>query len=219
MLVSEATLDMVAPDAPVIEAWYSLDDTWDFRAAQELRSEAQEAATSASQELQTAAGVDYGNSTWPAVQAPGVDRLVYEGLAALLLLVVLALLVTSVVIALVGVSTTMSLSVIERQREIGLLRSIGMSTRQVRQSVVAEAVIVSLAATVLGVVLGIGFGAVGTVSALPASGTIPVRIEIPWWQVGAAVLVMVLAGVVAAWTPARRGSRVSPVRALAESPT
>ena len=73
--------------------------------------------------------------------------------------VIYALLFLAIIIALLGIANTLALSVYERRHEIGLLRAVGMTRRQVRSSVRWEAVIIALLGTVLGLVIGIGSGA------------------------------------------------------------
>ena len=71
---------------------------------------------------------------------------------------VYVLLVMALVIALFGIANTLALSVFERTREIGLLRAVGMSRKQVRSTVRWESVLIALLGTVLGMVIGLGFG-------------------------------------------------------------
>ena len=73
---------------------------------------------------------------------------------------VYALLSLSVIVALLGIVNTLALSVHERTRELGLLRAVGMSRRQVRRMVRAESVITAAIGAVLGIVLGIAFAAI-----------------------------------------------------------
>ena len=68
------------------------------------------------------------------------------------------LLFLAVVIALFGIANTLALSVVERRRELGLLRAVGMQRRQVRSSVRWEAVLIALLGTAVGTALGLGFG-------------------------------------------------------------
>ncbi len=131
-----------------------------------------------------------------------------EGRTALLdqiLGLVTAALLLTVLIALLGVTNTLALSIVERTQEIGLLRSIGMTTRQLRWMIRTEAAIQAALAVVLGSVLGLGFAA-ATVRAL--GGSHPVPVVVPW---GGLVIVLVLgtvAGLVAGMLPARRAARL-----------
>ncbi len=123
-----------------------------------------------------------------------------------------ALLGVSVLVALVGVSNTLSLSVVERTRENGLLRALGMTRRQVSRMLTAEAVFISVAAALTGVILG---GIIGWGAALTLSGFGEVVLAIPWWQIGVVLVASLVAAVVASWLPGRRAGRTSPIEALA----
>jgi putative ABC transport system permease protein len=115
------------------------------------------------------------------------------------------------VIALVGVVNTLALSVMERTREIGLLRAVGMQRRQVRRMIRGEAVVVSLIGAVLGLVVGIALGA-AVVSALSASFITTLAIP-----VGTVITVLILAaifGVIAAVGPARRAAKLDVLTAI-----
>ena len=129
-------------------------------------------------------------------------------------LVLLALLGVSVLVAVVGVTNTLALSVVERTRENGLLRALGLTRGQMKRMLLIEALLISGSGALSGMVLGIGFGIVGTNALFQTMDMTPVHV-LPWWQLAAAVLVMVLAAIVASWWPGRRAARTSPVEALA----
>ena len=126
---------------------------------------------------------------------------------------VLALLVLSLVIAWLGIVNTLALSVFERTREIGLLRAVGMATRQVRRMVRLEAVVISLFGALLGVALGLGYGA-ALVQALHSQGIDTT--SFPVGQLIGYLVVGMLAGVTAALWPARRASKLDVLRAIAD---
>ncbi len=125
--------------------------------------------------------------------------------------VVTALLGLAVVIALFGIVNTLALSVIERRREIGLLRALGLSRRQLRASIRWEAVVVALLGTVLGIVLGLAFGWV-VVDAIRSDGVN--LFSVPVVELVAFVVVAGLAGVVAAVVPARSAAGVDVLAAI-----
>ena len=129
-----------------------------------------------------------------------------------LLNLVYVLLAFSILIASFGVVNTMALSVIERTREIGLLRSIGMGRRQVRAMIRGEAVVVALLGALLGLALGIAFGA-AIVHAASGSGIS--ILAIPVSTVVVVLIVAALIGVVAAVFPARRAARLDILQAIA----
>jgi putative ABC transport system permease protein len=122
-----------------------------------------------------------------------------------------ALLALAVVIAIVGITNTLALSVFERTREIGLLRAVGMNRPQVRRMIRWEAVIVAIIGALLGVVLGLFFGAVVT-TALASQG-IDV-LAIPIAQIIGLVIFGIVAGLLAAILPARRASRLNILEAI-----
>ncbi|MGO3090152.1 MAG: ABC transporter permease [Galactobacter sp.] len=130
-----------------------------------------------------------------------------------LLLVVSGLLAVAVVIALIGVSNTLSLSVIERTRENSLLRALGLKKRQLRGMLALEAGLIAAAASVLGMVLGTIYGAAGAKAALASLGAF--SLGIPWLWLGVVLVVAVGASVLASVWPARRAAKLSPVEGLA----
>jgi putative ABC transport system permease protein len=118
-----------------------------------------------------------------------------------------------VALALIGIANTLALSVFERTRELGLLRAVGMSRRQLRRMVRYEAAVVATFGATLGVNLGLLFG-FGVVTVLPAS--IASGFAIPISQIAIVMLVVAAAaGVAAAWLPARRAGRLDILAAIA----
>ncbi len=126
--------------------------------------------------------------------------------------VIYVLLVFAVVIAVLGIVNTLALSVIERTREIGLLRAIGVSRRQLRLMIRLESVVIAVLGAVLGVTLGIVFG-VTLMYALRDQGL--ERISIPFGQLVVFLALSLLLGVLAAVFPARRAARLDVLRAIA----
>ncbi|MEL7156937.1 MAG: FtsX-like permease family protein [Actinomycetota bacterium] len=118
----------------------------------------------------------------------------------------------ALVVAFLGVINTIVLSVVERTREIGLLRAVGMTRDQIRSSIRWEAVIVCLFGALVGIVLGILFGA-AAVNAIPES--IVSKIAVPLESILFAILAAALAGVVAALLPARRAANLNVLDAIA----
>ncbi|MFM8861263.1 MAG: ABC transporter permease [Acidimicrobiia bacterium] len=128
------------------------------------------------------------------------------------LVIVYVLLALALVIAIVGVVNTLLLSVYERTRELGLLRAVGMTRRQVRSSIRLESVIISLMGTLVGLIIGLVFGW-ALVKALADEGI--TAFGIPWSQLAVIVVIAVLAGVGAALYPARRAARLDVLAAIA----
>lgn len=123
----------------------------------------------------------------------------------------------SALIAAIGLVNTLSLSVLQRGRELGLLRALGFERRQVRTMVVAEAAALTAAATMVGVVLGVGYGWAGAQSMLGSVSGEPMLIApvMPWPVLGLIVVAAAVLTIIASLAPARRAARVSPVEALA----
>ena len=126
---------------------------------------------------------------------------------------IVALLGFSVAIALVGIANTLGLSVLERVREHALLRALGLTRRQLRQMLAAEAVLLSLVAALLGTGIGIGFAWVGYQTFVKQALT-NATMQIPWPLLGAVLLSAALAGLIASVLPARRAARVTPAAGL-----
>ena len=136
-------------------------------------------------------------------QSKQIDQFLY---------MIYALLAFSIIIASLGIVNTLALSVIERTREVGLLRAIGLSRRQLRRMVRLESIAIAVLGAVLGVVIGIAFG-ISMVKALSDQGL--EVLSVPYVQLVVFVLVAALIGVLAAALPARRASRLNVLDAIA----
>ena len=142
-------------------------------------------------------GDEFSNS-----QASQVNTLLY------ILYVLLAL---SVVIAVLGIINTLALSVFERTREIGLLRAVGMSRRQLRRMISIESVFTAVFGAVLGAVLGLAFG-LTVQRGLVSQGL--ETLSIPWGPLLAVIVGSALAGMLAAILPAWRAVRLNVLQAI-----
>ncbi|MGC9440401.1 ABC transporter permease [Streptomyces sp. WG5] len=151
---------------------------------------------------------------YPQVQVRDLadyKELVHDQIAVLLYLVY-ALLGLAIVIAVLGVVNTLALSVVERTREIGLLRAIGLARRQLRRMIRLESVVIAVFGAVLGLVLGLVWG-VCVQQVLALEGL--TAFAIPWGTVVAVVVGSAVVGVVAAMLPAWRASRMQVLAAIA----
>jgi putative ABC transport system permease protein len=128
-----------------------------------------------------------------------------------LLNLVYVLLLLAVVIALIGIANTLALSIFERTRELGLLRAVGMTRRQLRSAVRWESVIIAVMGTVLGLVIGAFFGW-ALVTSLRSEGF--TDLTFPVVQLVVVVVMAAAAGVLAAVPPARRAARLDVLRAI-----
>ena len=129
-----------------------------------------------------------------------------------LLSLVGALLMLSVIIAILGIANTLALSVFERTRELGLLRAVGMGRRQVRRMIRWESVIIAVLGSVLGMVIGLTLGW-AVVHALAKQGI--TDFVVPGGTLVTLVIMAAIAGMGAAIFPARRASRLNVLEAIA----
>jgi putative ABC transport system permease protein len=128
-----------------------------------------------------------------------------------LLTLIYVLLALSVIVSLFGIVNTLILSIYERTRELGMMRAIGTSRRQVRQMIRYESVITALIGGVFGIAIGI-VGAVIASLAISGSGYV---LSIPLGTLAILLLVSGLAGIIAAQAPARRAAKLDLLQALA----
>ena len=130
-----------------------------------------------------------------------------QGLNTLLNLLYV-LLSLSIVVSLFGIVNTLVLTVFERTRELGMLRAVGMSRRQVRRMIRHESIITALLGATFGIPLGVALALMVGVAIKYAAFTIP------WGTLVVFVIAAVIAGVIAAILPARRAGRLNVLQAL-----
>lgn len=121
------------------------------------------------------------------------------------------------IIAAVGLVNLLTIGVVQRRAELGLLRALGLSTGQVRLMVVLEAIHITLSSTLLGLALGVAYGWIGaqsTTGSVPEGGLL-VAPAIPWVPVTIVVGAMAALTLIASLTPTRLATRITPVEALA----
>ncbi|WP_406420254.1 ABC transporter permease [Streptomyces sp. NBC_00873] len=129
-----------------------------------------------------------------------------------LLNIVYGLLALAIIVAVLGVVNTLALSVVERTREIGLMRAIGLSRRQLRRMIRLESVVIALFGALLGLGLGMGWGtAAQKLLALEGLGVL----EIPWPTILTVFVGSAFVGLFAALVPAFRAGRMNVLNAIA----
>ncbi|MGW5638574.1 ABC transporter permease [Streptomyces sp. NPDC003832] len=129
-----------------------------------------------------------------------------------LLNMIYGLLALAIIVAILGVVNTLALSVVERTREIGLMRAIGLSRRQLRRMIRLESVVIALFGALLGLGLGMGWGAAA--QQLLALEGLKV-LEIPWVTIGGVFVGSAFVGLLAALIPAFRAGRMNVLNAIA----
>ena len=128
-----------------------------------------------------------------------------------LLAVIDVFLILALLIAVMGFSNTMALSVFERTREIGLLRAVGMGRWQIRSAILLEGSIVAAFGGLIGVVTGV---VTGSITAWSLPGNIISTVAVPWPTMVAYLVVAAVAGLLAALAPARRANRIDLLEAI-----
>lgn len=192
-VVSDAFLDRAGMPPAVLMAYVNTEPGADLSAIQtELDEIAGEIPTVTVQDQQA----------FKDQQRDAVNQLLY---------IVYALLGLAILIAVLGIVNTLALSVIERTREVGLLRAVGMSRRQLRRTIRLESVVIA----VLGAVLGIGLGLIFGVSLQRVAADDGLEVlAVPWVAIALFVVLSVAVGVLAAVWPARRAARLDVLRAI-----
>ncbi|TBO60954.1 ABC transporter permease [Streptomyces kasugaensis] len=193
LYVTPATMDRLAPGAAVTTVWIGPAEGTDRLAARRA--------------------MDRALAAYPQVKVTDTTARV-ESLRALLdrmMLITMALFGFSAAIVGIGMAATLMLGVSERAGEIGMLRAIGPSGRQLRGMLTLEAVLLSLAGALVGTVLGVGYGWTAARSVTSAVGTVGGPPVLPVLGV---LALTVLIGLSAAVLPARRVRRMTIVAAL-----
>ncbi|MEI2776893.1 MAG: FtsX-like permease family protein [Tetrasphaera sp.] len=194
-LIDAQTLAALAPAAPVTSLWLRMRGGADAGAV----TDGVQAA------VRDLPGLDLSSG------ANGRERI--QSMLDTMVLVAAALLAVAVLIALVGIGNTLSLSVIERTRENGLLRALGLTARQLRATLAIEAVLIAVVGALLGVALGAAYGICGAYALLGAD--VEVRPDLPVSRLLLIMAVALVAGLLASVLPARQAGRVPPSVAIA----
>lgn len=160
---------------------------------------------------------DLENATEQFVVVQVQDREEFKGAQGAqintLLAILYGLLALAVVIAILGIVNTLALSVVERRREIGMLRAVGMQRAQVRRTIYLESMLIAVFGAIVGMLLGLGLG-VGFLRTLRDLGID--EIAIPWNQLALVLISSAVVGVLAALWPGIRAARTPPLAAIAD---
>jgi putative ABC transport system permease protein len=195
-MVSAANLSRIGKPVPAAVSWLSVSDRG--------------RATSVSAQVLDIVG-DSGRVDGSVLTAAQTEQVV-----DVLLAITTGLLGVAVLIALIGVSNTLGLSVMERTRESALLRALGLQARSLRVMLMIEAVQVAVVGVAVGVVAGGFFGwlAVSSLGRASELGAVRYAVDVP--QTLGMVAVAVLAAALASVLPGRRAAKASPTEALAD---
>jgi len=157
------------------------------------------------------ANLDAALADFPNAKAATREKFIDDQISGLssVLNILYVLLALSIVVSLFGIVNTLVLTVFERTREIGMLRAIGMTRRQVRRMIRHESVITALIGAAIGIVLGI------VLAALLIARVDFIVFSFPTIQVIVFVLAAILVGILAAVFPARRAAKLDPLQAIA----
>jgi putative ABC transport system permease protein len=149
-------------------------------------------------------------AAFPNAKAQTRDQFVDNQISGLssILNILYVLLALSVIVSLFGIVNTLVLTVFERTRELGMLRAIGMTRRQVRRMIRHESVITALIGGTLGIILGIVLGA------LLIARVDFIEFTLPTTQIVIFAILTIVVGIVAAIFPARRAAKLDPLQAL-----
>ena len=197
--VAQATLDRIAGDAVERELWITLEDRGDITSINQVMKV-----------LETVPEADFGASGAGAI-------LQLNQVLNVMLIVLTGLLGVAVVIALVGVSNTLGLSVIERQRESALLRALGMQRSGLRWMLLVEALALVAVGVLVGLIAGMFFGWLGVSSTLlmiPGEG-VKLVFSIDVLYTAGLIAVCLVAAVLASLLPGQKAATAPPTEALA----
>lgn len=211
------TVTSIYQDSPLVGQWMISDEVYQKVTPSIVRSDIVVlVGASPGTDLDTLR-TDLEAATKPFVVVQVQDREEFKGSQSqqidTLLAVLYGLLALAVVIAILGIINTLALSVVERRREIGMLRAVGMQRPQVRRTIYLESMLIALFGAIVGLALGIAFGW-GFVRTLRDEGL--GLLTIPWGQMIAMLVGSAVVGVLAALWPAIRAARTKPLDAIAE---
>lgn len=168
------------------------------------------APVSAVREAVAGSGLSVGDSQEGRIKLTDQVRQISIAIGAMLLFTLL--------IALSGLANTVDVSVLERTREIGVLRATGTQRSEIRRLLITEAALTALLGGTIGILLGCGVGIAGAAALLTTDSTSLLTVPVPWLAlILVGILLMAAAvGVLASLRPAESASRIPPVHALAQ---
>lgn len=211
------TVTGIFEDNPLLGPWMVSDQVYREMTPANMRAEWAVLIKAAPGADQAVMATDLAAATDPFIVVQVQDREQFKGAQGqqidMLLSVLYGLLALAIVIAILGIVNTLALSVVERRREIGMLRAVGMQRAQVRRTIYLESVLIAVFGALVGVLLGVVFGW-GFVRTLADQGLN--QISVPWGQVTAMLIGSGVVGVLAALWPASRAARTKPLEAISD---
>ncbi|HEX6421221.1 MAG TPA: FtsX-like permease family protein [Acidimicrobiales bacterium] len=209
----EMTVRVVYSEQQPAGDWVFPMEAWEANTAEQFDFQVFVEAADGVGPTDAAAAVEQVTDDFPGANVLDRSEYVEEQTAFVdqLLNLIYALLGLAIVIALLGIANTLALSIIERTREVGVLRAVGTTRGQLRSMIRWESVIVALQGTVLGLAIGVFFGW-ALVRAMADEGIN--TFDIPYTTLAIVVLLAAIAGIVAAILPARRAAKLDVLRAI-----
>jgi len=157
--------------------------------------------------------VDEGKEDFD-VQSPDDLLEVFNTILAIVQVVVVGIAMIALVVGGIGIANTMFTSVLERTREIGVMKAVGATRRDIFTLFVLESGLLGITGGVIGVSLGAGFAKLIEFVAFQAYGSPLLRADVPFWLVAGTLVFTFVAGVVSGVTPAMHAAKMPPVDAL-----
>lgn len=154
-------------------------------------------------------------STGLVVSASSDSRSAFTTLIARVTAVTAAILGLTVLITLSGLVNIVDISVLDRTREIGILRATGVQRHEVRRLIAAESLLTALIGGLIGGLIGIPLGITGLAALMGPDGVSSLVLTVPWMAILGILLSTTVVGVLAALRPARNAASISPIAALA----
>ncbi len=212
--VEELTVSAIYTDATILGNWTIDQAVFDAHISGDLDDFASAVTADGVEQSDARAAIDEVTADFPSVEVQDREefRETNESRVDDVVTVVNVLLGLSAVIALIGITNTLTLSVFERTRELGLLRAVGLQRGETRRMVRWEGAIIAVFGGLLGVVVGVLFGWAATI-VIPKS--VINTLDVPYWQLAQYLVIAGVAGIIASLLPAWRASRLDVLDAIA----